>query len=190
MAQIWFAAIEPALKKRALAHRAAGFKMDVSTFYALLSGACFTLVGLWWNIVNSKKEWLADQKMLELASGVYLSFLIPGLMSLVAQVGIDNSFVWQIAFAIAAVLGIIYTHRINKRTKQIAPAGSFHKNRWGISVIYALILLFALFPGLGGLFRLSGLQTEAILMAGLLLIGHGLTWELLTQTSSTAQKGT
>ncbi len=163
--------------------------MDVSTFYALLSGACFTLVGLWWTIVASKKEWLADREMTELASGVYLSFLIPGLMSLVAQVGIDNSFVWQIAFALAAVLGIIYTNRISSRTKKVAPAGSFHKNRWGISVIYALILLVAIFPGLGRLFGLGGLQTEAILVAGLLLIGHGLTWELLTQTSSTTQKG-
>lgn len=163
--------------------------MDVSTFYALLSGACFTLVGLWWNIVSSRKEWHADKEMMELASGVYLSFLIPGLMSLVAQVGIDNSFVWQAAFALAAVLGIIYANRISQRTKAIAPAGSFHKNRWGISVVYALILLVAIYPGLGRLFGLGGLQTEAILVAGLLLIGHGLTWELLTQTSSTKQKG-
>jgi undecaprenyl pyrophosphate phosphatase UppP len=154
--------------------------MDVSTFYALLSGTCFTLVGLWWNVVNSKKEWHADQGMMELASGVYLSFLIPGLMSLVAQVGIDNSFVWQIAFALAAILGIIYTNRISQRTRKLAPAGNFHKNRWGVNVIYGLILVCAIFPGLGRVFGLGGLQLEAILVAGLLLIGHGLTWELLT----------
>lgn len=110
-------------------------------------------------------------------------------MSLVAQVGLKNSLVWQIAFSLAAILGIVYTNRISSRTKKVAPAGSFHKNRWGISVIYALILLVAIFPGLGRLFGLGGLQTEAILVAGLLLIGHGLTWELLTQTSSTTQKG-
>lgn len=163
--------------------------MDVSTFYALLSGTCFTLVGLWWTVVSSKQEWQADKEMLELASGVYLSFLIPGLMSLVAQVGLENSLVWQISFALATILGIIYTNRISKRTKKVAPAGKFHQNRWGVNVIYALILLVAIFPGLGSLAGLSGLQTEAVLLAGLLLIGHGLTWEFLTQNQSTIQKG-
>ena len=154
--------------------------MDISTFYALLSGTCFTLVGLWWNVVNSKKEWHTDRETMELASGVYLSFLIPGLMSLVAQVGIDNNFVWRISFAFAAISGIIYTNRIIKRTKRIALAGGFHKHRWGVNVIYSLILVFAIFPSLGLLLGLGGLQTEAILVAGLLLLGHGLTWELLT----------
>lgn len=163
--------------------------MDVSTFYALLSGACFTLVGLWWTVVSSKKEWLTNPEMLELASGVYLSFLLPGLMSLVAQVGLENSLVWQISFALAAILGIFYTNRIRKRTKTVAPAGKFHQNRWGVNVIYALILLVTIFPRLGNLAGLSGLQTEAILLAGLLFIGHGLTWEFLTQNQSTIQKG-
>ena len=27
--------------------------MDVSTFYALFSATCFTLVGLWWNVVST-----------------------------------------------------------------------------------------------------------------------------------------
>ncbi len=29
--------------------------MDVSTFYALFSATCFTLVGLWWTVVERNR---------------------------------------------------------------------------------------------------------------------------------------
>ena len=32
--------------------------MDVSTFYALFSATCFTLVGLWWSVVQRHEAWL------------------------------------------------------------------------------------------------------------------------------------
>jgi hypothetical protein len=162
--------------------------MDISTFYALLSGTCFTLVGLWWNVVQSRKDWLASPEMRELASGVYLSFLIPGLMSLVAQIGVGNSLVWQAAFFFAAIMGLIYTNRIIARTRKASLAGSYHKNRWGVNVIYFFILIVSMFPGLGFLFG-GGLQTEAILISGLILIGHGLTWEFLTQPPEIKPEG-
>lgn len=158
--------------------------MDVSGFYALLTATCFTLVGLWWNVVQNKKEWHTNRVQRELASGIYLSFLIPGLMSMVAQVGVDNRIIWQAAFAVAAILGIFHTSRINHLTKELAPGGLFHRNRWAYPVIYFCILVFAIFPGLASLLGLGGLQMEAILIAGLLLIGHGLTWEFLTNPNT------
>ena len=33
--------------------------MDVSTFYALFSATCFTLLGLWWSVVQLNEDWLA-----------------------------------------------------------------------------------------------------------------------------------
>ena len=53
--------------------------MDISTFYGFTSATCFTLVGLWWSVVQSKPEWKTDEAKKRLAGGVYASFLIPGL---------------------------------------------------------------------------------------------------------------
>ncbi|MFI8340231.1 hypothetical protein ACIF8W_09140 [Streptomyces sp. NPDC085639] len=34
--------------------------MDVSTFNALFAATCFTLVDLWWNVVQSHHDWFAQ----------------------------------------------------------------------------------------------------------------------------------
>ena len=153
--------------------------MNIQAFYALMAGTCFGLVGLWWNVVRARPEWAKDEQLRSLAGGVYLSFLIPGLMSLVAQVSGDNRLIWQVAFALAAVLGIYYTSRLIGRTRASAPKTSFYRNRWGAVVIYVFILIFALLPGLALLIGLLPLQMEGILLAGLILIAHGLAWDFL-----------
>jgi hypothetical protein len=153
--------------------------MNIQAFYALMAGTCFGLVGLWWNVVRAKPEWAKDEQLRTLASGVYLSFLIPGLMSLVAQVSGDNRLIWQVTFALAAVLGIYYTTRLIRKTRAAAPKTSFYRNRWGAVVIYVFILIFALLPGLALFLGLLPLQMEGILLAGLVLIAHGLAWDFL-----------
>ena len=158
--------------------------MDIQTFYAFMAGICFTLVGLWWNVVQSKPQWKKDETLRELASGVYLSFLIPGLMSMAAQVGIENPILWQLSFVIASILGIIYTSKISAKTRNAIPGARFHSKRWGINLLYGLILLFAVFPGLAQYLELKALTLEGLLVIGLLLIGHGLTWEFLMDNSA------
>jgi hypothetical protein len=153
--------------------------MDTQSFYALMAGTCFGLVGLWWNVVRAKPEWVKDEQLRTLASGVYLSFLIPGLMSLVAQVSGGSPLIWQVTFGLAAILGIFYTTRLMSKTRTTAPKTSFYRNRWGTVVIYAFILVFAIFPGLALVIGLLPLQMEGILLAGLILIAHGLTWDFL-----------
>jgi len=153
--------------------------MDIQSFYALMAGTCFGLVGLWWNVVRAKPEWAKNEQLRTLASGVYLSFLIPGLMSLVAQVSGGSPLIWQVTFGLAAVLGMYYTVRLIRKTSAAAPKTSFYRNRWGTVVIYAFILVFAFLPGLALLIGLQPLQMEGILLAGLILIAHGLTWDFL-----------
>lgn len=155
--------------------------MDIQAFYAFMAGICFTLVGLWWNVVKSKPRWKEDATLRKLALGVYLSFLIPGLMSMAAQIGIENPLIWRLSFVVASVLGIIYTSRISARTRKAIPNGKFHSKRWGILVLYVLILFFAVIPGFSQFLGLKALTLEGLLVIGLLLIGHGLTWEFLME---------
>ena len=61
--------------------------MDVTTFYALFSATCFTLLGGWWTVVQRHEEWLRNAEQRAVVGGVYLSFLLPALMGLFAQVG-------------------------------------------------------------------------------------------------------
>lgn len=154
--------------------------MDINTFYAVTSATCFTLVGLWWSVVKSKQEWLRNETTRRLAGGVYASFLIPGLMSLGAQIGGTNTFIWQAVFIIAAGAGIVFSSRLIQLTRAANLNGAFSKNSWTVPILYGIVLLFALFPGLARIIGLEPLQMEGLFLCLLILIAHALTWEFMT----------
>ena len=155
--------------------------MDISTFYAVVSATCFTLVGLWWSVVKNKPEWFKDEVTRRLAGGVYASFLLPALMSMGAQIGgIDQARIWQAIFIIAGGLGVYYSSRLMQQTHAADLYGPFSKNRWAIPTLYGIVILFAVFPGLARLLGLQPLQMEALLITILVSIAHMLTWEFMT----------
>ena len=156
--------------------------MDTNLFYAVTAASCFTLVGLWWSVVKSKPEWLKNEATRRLAGGVYASFLIPALMSLAAQIGGASPFVWQAVFIIAAGAGIVFSSRLINLRREANPDGAFSRNSWAVPLLYGLVLFFALFPGLARIFGLAPLQMEALLLSGLILVAHMLTWEFMTSS--------
>jgi hypothetical protein len=156
--------------------------MSLDSFYAIVSGTCFALVGLWWGVVQFNKDWLKHDETRALAGGIYLSFLIPGVMSLIAEVSGDNKLIWRATFVIAAALGMYFTTRLILKTRTSAgPIGPFRRYRWIVIVLYLLVLIFGAAPELADPLGLKPLQVEAILLAFLILIAHGLTWEFMTQ---------
>ncbi len=157
--------------------------MDTNTFYAVTAATCFTLVGLWWSVVKSKPEWLKNEATRRLAGGVYASFLIPALMSLGAQIGGGTPVIWQVIFIIAAGAGITFSSRLIQLTRAANPNGAFSKNSWAVPLLYGLVLVFALFPGLARVVGLAPLQMEALLLCLLILIAHALTWEFMTASA-------
>jgi hypothetical protein len=156
--------------------------MSLDSFYAIVSGTCFALVGLWWGVVQFNKGWLKQDETRALAGGIYLSFLIPGVMSLIAQVSGENKIIWRATFVIAAALGMFFTARLLLKTRASAgPIGPFRRHRWSVMVLYLLVLIFGAAPELAAPLNMQPLQVEAILLALLILIAHGLTWEFMTQ---------
>ena len=120
--------------------------MSLESFYAIVSGTCFALVGLWWGVVQFNKKWLQDDELRALSGGIYLSFLIPGIMSLIAQVSGDNKIIWRATFVIAAALGMYFTARLIWRTRNATgPIGPFRRNRWIVVVLYLLVLIFGIY---------------------------------------------
>ncbi len=150
--------------------------MDVSTFYALFSATCFTLVGLWWGVTTRETSWVTDPPRRRAIGGVYLAFLLPALMGLFAQVGgVAEPEVWRISFIVIAVAGGVATARL--LATDTDPA--LMTIRAGAVAIYVVIALVGVFPGLAEPIGLRPIQAEALLLVLLVALGHALVWHWL-----------
>jgi hypothetical protein len=154
--------------------------MTLDSFYQVLSGICFVMTGLWWSVVEGRKDWLRNPTMRNLAGGVYASFLIPGVMALGAQIGGENKLVWRTVFAIAAILGIFFTTRLLAFTLRTKQAGAMARNRWVVIILYILVLVFGVFPELAAPTGLTPIQVEAFIISIIVLTGHALAWVMMT----------
>jgi hypothetical protein len=160
--------------------------MNLDAFYSVVAGTSFALLGLWWTVMESRKDWLRDENLRRLAGGVYLSFLVPGAMSLGAQIGGENKLVWRTVFVIAALLGMYFTARLISNTRLPGRGGFFRRNRWLVIVLYLIVAVLGAFPGLAAPTGLAPIQVEAFLLSILVLLGHGLAWEFFVETGGKA----
>jgi hypothetical protein len=154
--------------------------VDVSTFYALFSTTCFTLTGLWWNVVRARRDWSKNPAMRRTIGGIYLSFLLPALMGLFAQVGgTENPLIWRSAFVVIAIIGGFSMVRLISQARgDGTPAGI----RWaqaGTVIIYAALAVVGFAPQLVAPLGLTGIQVEALLLIVLVALGHALVWRFL-----------
>jgi hypothetical protein len=161
----------------------------MESFYATVTSFNFVLMGLWWGVVQSRRaEWLGNPRLRSLATGVYQSFLIPGVMSLAAQLGQESKLLWQIAFLTAAVAGGVLTTMFLLATEHTDNPGWFRRNQWIVVTVYTLIAIFAVFPDLSYVVGLKPLQLEGILISALVFFGVSFAWELQSEASSQAPK--
>ena len=155
--------------------------MDISTFYALFSATCFTLLGLWWNVLQLNSAWIGVDEERRAVGGVYLTFLLPALMGLFAQVGgAETPAIWRVSFVAVAVVGCISTFRLLRvlrtssdkkpRLKYLATLG-----------IYVLIAITGAYPEIAEPLDIKPIQAEAILLILLVLVGHGMVWDFMVR---------
>jgi len=155
--------------------------MDISTFYALFSATCFTLLGLWWNVIQNNPEWTAVVEERRAVGGVYLTFLLPAMMGLFAQVGgAETPMIWRISFVGIAIVGCYSTLRLLRVLRHAEghePRGKYVATL----VIYALVAVMGAFPEIVGPLDIKPIQAEAILLILLVLVGHGLVWDFMVR---------
>ena len=159
--------------------------MDVSTFYALFSATCFTLLGLWWSVVQRHEEWLRNPGQRAVVGGVYLSFLLPALMGLFAQVGgTETPVIWRVSFVGIALVGGVSTMRLLRRSRgSAAPQGPLMRHQWVVVVVYVLVAVIGAVPELASPLQVTPIQAEAVLLILLVLIAHGLVWEFMVSAA-------
>jgi hypothetical protein len=131
-------------------------------FYSSVTSFCFVLMGLWWNVVQARREdWLEHPRLRAPARAVYMSFLMPGVMSLGAQLGGDAKIVWRIVFTAAAVFGAISNVSFIRAFPGSRSLGWFRRHHWLAVVLYALIGVFGAFPELVAWTGLNPFRSEA-----------------------------
>ena len=63
-------------------------------------------------MLERRPQLLSTPEVRKLAGGIYLSFLLPALMGLFAQVAPDRPFMWRTTFGLVSVVGIVSTWRL------------------------------------------------------------------------------
>jgi hypothetical protein len=150
----------------------------MESFYLTVAGFCFTLLGLWWAVVQLKiTGWAQDHRMRQLASGAHLAFLLPGVMSLAAALSADLKLIWQVVFIVAGVFGLFVSiglvfiaDRPSQRLFVICSALAYTAIALGGIITMLNPALFAPF---------TPLQVEGLLVTLVIMCGVSVAWELL-----------
>lgn len=152
--------------------------MVLESFYTTAAQLCFTLLGLWWLVVQTRHDiWTRSAQRRKIATHISLYFLLPGSMSLIALVSTDVASIWRWAFLIAGALGLYETLRLVRRGDGSSRSGIVRFFRWAAIPLYALIILVALLPGLAILFDIEPLVVTGISVALIVLLGVSLAWD-------------
>jgi hypothetical protein len=156
----------------------------LTDFYISFSAVCFTLLGLWLIVVQTRHaEWRGSPLRRRRAYGVALHFSLPGLMSLLALVNPSSSALWRTSFAIAAIGGAVVLIAV----RGPAPGKLGLAAYMSVIVLYALIGILAIAPrivsGLG--LEATPVRVEAVLLTILVFVGANVAWLLLFEEALT-----
>jgi hypothetical protein len=152
-----------------------------TNFYLAMAPTCFTLLGLWLIIVQTRHaEWRESSPHRRRAYAISLHFSLPGLMSLLSLVDADSATLWRVSFAVIASVGalsIVALGRWGRSDRDpILVAAAF----WIGLVLYVLIAIEAARPSLlSSWVTTQPLRVEAMLLSGLVFLGVNVAWLLL-----------
>jgi uncharacterized membrane protein len=165
--------------------------MDVAAFYGIVSGLSFTLLGLWFVVADRHKEWFRVPVRRRMAYVVSLHFMLPGTMSVLSLVAPEIPAVWRIVFALCGIAGVAGVVLIADALRDEYGRSRLAAVIMCVSLpLYVFVILFALVPSAAGWLGLQPRQAEAILIAGILLLGLHAAWFLTTQPAPEHEEAT
>ena len=167
--------------------------MIPEVFYQTVAQLSFTLLGLWWLVLQTKySEWIHDRLRRRMATNITLYFLLPGSMSLLALLATDSRLLWQVSFIIAAVIGAVTTILFLRDALK-----SPWRNPISIRVIslasglgvalYILVIIVALMPDLFRAMGATPLTVAGIGVTLLVIVGVTLAWTYFVEPFAPAK---
>ena len=157
----------------------------LTEFYIAFATVCFTLLGLWIIVVQTRhEEWRRLPIYRRRAYGVALHFSIPGLMGLLSLIDPDSTTLWRISFAIAAAAGAVVLVLV----RGPAPTGLGPAAYYAAVTLYVLIAIVAIAPGILADLGISArpVRVEAMLLTVLVFLGVNVAWLLLFDETSSS----
>jgi hypothetical protein len=146
------------------------------TFYQALAGTSFTLLGLWFGVVQfAHGGWRTDPSQHRAGLHIALHFFLPGTASLASMLagGAAGGLIWRMTFVVAGLIGA-------------AEAVSFVRRRRGVDalpsrllssldpLLYAAMMAVAFVPP--GTFALTPLQLAGMATGAIFLVGLCYVW--------------
>ena len=159
--------------------------MPLESFYSTASEFFFVLLGFWWVVVQFKHyRWSRDPARRRMSYVVSLHFLLPGIMCVVSLLSGELQAVWNVAFAIAGVSGVIATIMGAAPSRAARSGVSYELFGQGAAIgLYAFIAILAIFPTLPAAVGLNVpvLVIEAILLTLLGVLSATIAWFLFME---------
>jgi hypothetical protein len=151
-------------------------------FYQTVAQLSFTLLGLWWLVLQTKyDEWIHHRLRRRMATTITLYFLLPGSMSLLALLATNTRLIWQVSFIIAALIGGVTSILFLRDARK-----SRWRNPWSIRIIhiasgagvvlYALVIVVALLPDVFRKLGTTPLTVAGVAVTLLVIVGVTLVW--------------
>ena len=168
--------------------------MVPETFYQTVAQLAFTLLGLWWLVLQTKYgEWIHHWARRRMATNITLYFLLPGSMSLLALLATNSRLLWQISFILAAFIGAVATVFFAR-----AARANQWRNPWSIRIImlasglglalYMLIIVVALLPDVFRALGTTPLTVAGIAVTLLVVVGVTLAWTYFVEPFAPAKE--
>ena len=164
----------------------------LDTFYTTVAQASFTLLALWWVLLQIRHdEWIRDAPYRRSVYDVSLYFLLPGMMSLASLLAVNDTWVWRASFIVFGSVGIVESLLLMARRGKLRAAGALVRAADLVSVaLYGLVVLVAIWEELPDELGidLKPLQVEGLFVTGLLLLGVTLAAMLFVSTGPQAAR--
>jgi len=156
----------------------------LDSFYSTMAQVAFTLLGLWWVVVQFKyQDFMRDRRRRLQAYDTSLYFVLPGIMSLISLLS-SSGLLWRITFTLASVLGAVEAVFLLSTTRRQQGSRIWRSAHYAGCALYVLVALFAMFPFIAKQLNLkvATLQVEGVFLALIVFLGVQSTWIQFAQT--------
>lgn len=156
----------------------------LDSFYGSMAQVSFTLLGLWWVVVQFKyQDFMRDRRRRVQAYDTSLYFVLPGIMALISLLS-TKGVLWRFTFTTASLLGAVEAVFLLATTRRQQGSRLWRSAHYAGAALYVLVAVFAALPFVADAFgvKASTLQVEGVFLALILFLGVQSSWIQFSQT--------